>query len=65
MPATGPRSAGFQTGLKWSFVDRLRANPVYLICNADESEPGTFKDRFIIICLICFSGRYPAFQLCP
>jgi NADH-quinone oxidoreductase subunit F len=44
----GRGGAGFQTGLKWSFVDRSSGNPVYLICNADESEPGTFKDRFII-----------------
>jgi NADH-quinone oxidoreductase subunit F len=34
--------------LKWSFVDRKSGKPVYLICNADESEPGTFKDRQII-----------------
>src|ERR1700743_1497859 len=35
-------------GLKWSFVDRKSGKPIYLICNADESEPGTFKDRQII-----------------
>jgi NADH-quinone oxidoreductase subunit F len=34
--------------LKWSFVDRKSGKPIYLICNADESEPGTFKDRQII-----------------
>jgi NADH-quinone oxidoreductase subunit F len=34
--------------LKWSFVDRRSGKPIYLICNADESEPGTFKDRQII-----------------
>ncbi|HSH96329.1 MAG TPA: NADH-quinone oxidoreductase subunit NuoF, partial [Roseimicrobium sp.] len=35
-------------GLKWSFVDRRSGKPIYLICNADESEPGTFKDRQIL-----------------
>ena len=44
----GRGGAGFSCGLKWSFVDRLSGKPVYLICNADESEPGTFKDRQII-----------------
>ncbi len=39
---------GFSCGLKWSFVDRKSGKPIYLICNADESEPGTFKDRQII-----------------
>ncbi len=34
--------------MKWSFVDRKSGKPIYLICNADESEPGTFKDRQII-----------------
>src|SRR6185369_322025 len=38
----------FSCGLKWSFVDRRSGKPIYLICNADESEPGTFKDRQII-----------------
>jgi NADH-quinone oxidoreductase subunit F len=40
----GRGGAGFSCGLKWSFVDRKCGKPVYLICNADESEPGTFKD---------------------
>jgi NADH-quinone oxidoreductase subunit F len=44
----GRGGAGFSCGLKWSFIDRKSAKPVYLICNADESEPGTFKDRQII-----------------
>jgi NADH-quinone oxidoreductase subunit F len=44
----GRGGAGFPCGLKWSFVDRNGGKPVYLICNADESEPGTFKDRQII-----------------
>jgi NADH-quinone oxidoreductase subunit F len=44
----GRGGAGFSCGLKWSFVDRRSNKPIYLICNADESEPGTFKDRQII-----------------
>ena len=44
----GRGGAGFSWGLKWSFVDRKSGKPIYLICNADESEPGTFKDRQII-----------------
>ncbi len=44
----GRGGAGFSAGLKWSFVDRKSGKPIYLVCNADESEPGTFKDRQII-----------------
>ena len=44
----GRGGAGFSCGLKWSFVRHPSTKPVYLICNADESEPGTFKDRQII-----------------
>ncbi|MCU0788468.1 MAG: NADH-quinone oxidoreductase subunit F, partial [Verrucomicrobia bacterium] len=44
----GRGGAGFSCGLKWSFVDRRSGKPIYLVCNADESEPGTFKDRQII-----------------
>jgi len=44
----GRGGAGFSCGLKWSFIRHPNAKPVYLICNADESEPGTFKDRQII-----------------
>ena len=44
----GRGGAGFSAGMKWSFVDRKSGKPIYLICNADESEPGTFKDRQIL-----------------
>ncbi len=44
----GRGGAGFPAGMKWKFVDRKSGKPVYLICNADESEPGTCKDRLII-----------------
>ncbi len=44
----GRGGAGFPTGMKWSFLDKKSNNPRYLICNADESEPGTFKDRYLI-----------------
>ena len=44
----GRGGAGFSCGLKWSLVDRKSGKQIYLICNADESEPGTFKDRQII-----------------
>src|SRR5207249_10544339 len=44
----GRGGAGFPTGLKWSFVPRDTGKPIYLCCNADESEPGTCKDRVII-----------------
>src|SRR5215510_16400712 len=49
--ATGLRGrggAGFPTGLKWSFVPKTTGKPIYLCCNADESEPGTCKDRVIL-----------------
>ena len=49
--ATGLRGrggAGFPTGMKWGFVPKNTGKPVYLCCNADESEPGTCKDRVII-----------------
>ena len=41
----GRGGAGFPTGLKWSFMPKGDNKPHYLVCNADESEPGTFKDR--------------------
>ena len=41
----GRGGAGFPTGLKWSFVPKASPKPRYIVCNADESEPGTFKDR--------------------
>ncbi|MBD3165645.1 NADH-quinone oxidoreductase subunit F, partial [bacterium] len=44
----GRGGAGFPTGLKWSFVPQNVDKPKYLLCNADESEPGTFKDREIL-----------------
>ena len=44
----GRGGAGFLTGLKWSFVPKEVRGPRYLCCNADEGEPGTFKDRVII-----------------
>src|SRR4051812_20433973 len=44
----GRGGAGFPTGMKWGFVPFNSGKPVYLLCNADESEPGTFKDRVII-----------------
>jgi NADH-quinone oxidoreductase subunit F len=44
----GRGGAGFPTGLKWSFMKLGDAKPHYLCCNADESEPGTFKDREIM-----------------
>ncbi len=44
----GRGGAGFPCGNKWGFIRPDEKRPVYLICNADESEPGTFKDRYII-----------------
>ena len=44
----GRGGAGFPTGVKWSFMPREKSKPHYLCCNADESEPGTFKDREIM-----------------
>lgn len=44
----GRGGAGFPTGLKWSFIPENSAGPHYLVCNADEGEPGTFKDRELI-----------------
>src|SRR6186713_2400818 len=41
----GRGGAGFPTGMKWSFVPKDSPKPKYVVCNADESEPGTFKDR--------------------
>jgi len=45
----GRGGAGFPAGVKWGFVPRDTAKPKYMICNADESEPGTFKDRELIV----------------
>ena len=44
----GRGGAGFPCGMKWRFLDRKSGKPIYLVCNADESEPGTFKDRQLI-----------------
>jgi hypothetical protein len=44
----GRGGAGFPTGMKWTFIPPNNSKPVYLICNGDESEPGTFKDRYIL-----------------
>lgn len=58
----GRGGAGFPTGMKWSFIPADHPGPKYLVCNADESEPGTFKDRLLMEhdphqliegCLIC------------
>lgn len=44
----GMGGAGFPTGMKWDLVRKEPASPKYVVCNADESEPGTFKDRVIL-----------------
>src|SRR3954454_9056748 len=44
----GRGGAGFNTGMKWSFVPKQAPKPKYVLCNGDESEPGTCKDRLIL-----------------
>src|SRR4030088_3655448 len=44
----GRGGAGFPTGMKWSFVPKDSPKSKYVVCNADESEPGTFKDRYLM-----------------
>lgn len=44
----GRGGAGFPAGQKWSFIPKNTTKPIYIICNADESEPGTFKDRLLL-----------------
>src|ERR1700761_9203810 len=44
----GRGGAGFPTGMKWSFLAKPEGVERYLVCNADESEPGTFKDRYLM-----------------
>ena len=44
----GRGGAGFPTGMKWQFVDKKSPRPKYICCNADESEPGTFKDHLLM-----------------
>ena len=46
----GRGGAGFPTGMKWSFVPKQSAKPKYIVCNADEGEPGTCKDRLLMQC---------------
>jgi NADH-quinone oxidoreductase subunit F len=63
----GRGGAGFPCGVKWSLVDRKSGKPIYLVVNADESEPGTFKDRYIMyqdphqliegIMISCFANK--------
>jgi len=66
----GRGGAGFPCGVKFSLVDRKSGKPIYLVVNADESEPGTFKDRYIIhqdphqllegIMITCFANNVKA-----
>ncbi|RZJ26111.1 MAG: NADH-quinone oxidoreductase subunit F, partial [Flavobacterium sp.] len=44
----GRGGAGFPMGMKWSFIDKKSGKARHLVCNADESEPGTFKDRYLM-----------------
>ncbi|MBN2258596.1 MAG: hypothetical protein JW704_12400 [Anaerolineaceae bacterium] len=44
----GRGGAGFPTGIKWKYVSKTPGDQKYVICNADESEPGTFKDRLVL-----------------
>jgi NADH:ubiquinone oxidoreductase subunit F (NADH-binding) len=44
----GRGGAGFPTGVKWSFTQPIQAEEKYIVCNADEGEPGTFKDRLVL-----------------
>ncbi len=63
----GRGGAGFPCGVKWSLLDKKSGKPIYLVVNADESEPGTFKDRYIIhkdphqmiegIMITCFANK--------
>ena len=63
----GLGGAGFPAGMKWSFVPKNTGKPIYLVVNADEGEPGTFKDRYVIayaphlllegIVIACYANR--------
>jgi NADH-quinone oxidoreductase subunit F len=53
----GRGGAGFPTGMKWSFLAKPEGVPRYLVCNADESEPGTFKDRYLMEFHAAFAYR--------
>ena len=44
----GRGGAGFPAGMKWGFIAKPAGVPRHLVCNADESEPGTFKDRYLM-----------------
>ncbi len=44
----GRGGAGFPTGIKWGYVNKTNGDKKFVICNADESEPGTFKDRIVL-----------------
>jgi NADH-quinone oxidoreductase subunit F len=44
----GRGGAGFPCGMKWGFFPKQSDKPKYIVCNADESEPGTFKDRLLM-----------------
>jgi NADH-quinone oxidoreductase subunit F len=44
----GRGGAGFPAGMKWGFTPRDSEKPKYVVCNSDESEPGTFKDRWLL-----------------
>ena len=44
----GRGGAGFPSGMKWSFVPKESTKSKYIVCNADESEPGSFKDRYLL-----------------
>ena len=58
----GRGGAGFKTGLKWRFCRQAEADQYYVVCNADEGEPGTFKDRVL---LNAYAGRvFEGMTLC-
>jgi len=61
----GRGGAGFPTGMKWSFMPKDASRPKYLVCNADESEPGSFKDRILMErgVIRYFYGRPPEDQI--
>jgi NADH-quinone oxidoreductase subunit F len=44
----GLGGAGFPAGVKWGFIPKGHTGPIYLVVNADEGEPGTFKDRYLL-----------------
>lgn len=60
----GRGGAGFPTGLKWSFMAKGTGKPSYLVANADESEPGTCKDRELMLKDPHLFGRPDDWKLC-